>query len=83
MKIYKIRDKNTGFFSKGGNPPLFDKIGKSWTSFKNVKLHLRMISAGYDDDCKFIYDPDKIKSLEVIEYRLVATSVMDSYHFLL
>ena len=83
MKIYKIRDKKTGLFSKGGNPPIFDKVGKSWTSFKNVKLHLRMRASGYDNNGKFIYDSDKIKDLEVIEYRLVATSVMDSYHFLL
>jgi hypothetical protein len=82
MKIYKIRQKSTGLFSKGGNPPKFDKIGKTWTSFKNIKLHFMMISASYNDECKFFYDPDKIKDLEVIEYRLVCTSVMESYRFI-
>jgi len=42
-KIYKIRKKNDGLFSKGGSRPSFDKRGKFWRSIGSVKLHLNHV----------------------------------------
>lgn len=44
-KVYKIRDKTTGLFSKGGECFVtfdiqFTKNGKVWTSISNLSQHL-------------------------------------------
>lgn len=43
MKVYKIRNKETGLFSKGGTGrDVWTKTGKSWSNIGHVKLHLNM-----------------------------------------
>jgi len=46
--VYKIRDKRTGLFSKGGfsssDELLFEKMGKTWTGLGPLKNHLRMFN---------------------------------------
>jgi len=42
LKMYKIRNKETGEFSKGGTTPssIWTKGGKTWTNIGHVKTHL-------------------------------------------
>lgn len=42
MKIYKIRDMQTGLFSTGGYCPTWNKQGKIWSTLGKVKSHLTM-----------------------------------------
>jgi len=39
-KHYKIRDRNTGLYSKGGFPPSWSKTGKTWTNMSGLMNHL-------------------------------------------
>ena len=39
-KVFRIRAKDTGLYSSGGQVPTFDKKGKAWTNIGHVKNHL-------------------------------------------
>lgn len=56
--VYKIRDKYTGLFSKGGAYPRFGKIGKLWTSRGALKNHLSLAVNAYKESNRF----------EIVEY---------------
>lgn len=43
MKVYKIRDKNTGLYSKGGYYTSFTKLGKTWSTKGALSLHLALL----------------------------------------
>jgi hypothetical protein len=47
MKVYKIRDNETGLYSTGGYYFKFHKVGKTWTTLGHVKQHISMISDYY------------------------------------
>jgi hypothetical protein len=40
-KLYKILDKETGLYSKGGTFPNWSKHGKTWNHLGHIKNHLR------------------------------------------
>jgi len=40
MKLYKIRHKVTGLFSKGGGHPFWTKKGKTWSTLGHLKRHI-------------------------------------------
>lgn len=62
--IYKIRNKKSGLFSKGGLSPSFSKKGKIWNGIGPLKLHFnQFIGSTYYEDC------------EVVEYELVEAEV--------
>lgn len=48
MKVYKIRNKETGLFKKGGGGgpnndwARWSKTGKSWSSLGGLKNHMRL-----------------------------------------
>jgi hypothetical protein len=42
MKVYKVRDKQTGLFSTGGCYPKFTKKGKTWKALNHVRTHLTL-----------------------------------------
>jgi len=69
MTIYRIRDKQTGKFSLGGEYPLWSTRGKVWTTLGGLRLHLNQI---------FFPEYNKSRDLdtthwEVIEYEVVET----------
>ena len=47
MKVYKIRNKETGLFKKGGGYYLpemgWSKSGKTWSSLGALKNHIRLL----------------------------------------
>lgn len=70
MKIYKIRDKQTGLFSTGGLYPKWSKIGKVWKTQGNLKSHLNMLQ-----ECGFLsqYNNTEVIELETIENWIIPT----------
>lgn len=73
MKMYKIRNKNTGLFSRGGSEPEFNKKGKIWKTMGHLKAHLnQFITYGGKNDSPFI--EAKVKNWEVIELEVVESS---------
>lgn len=57
MKVYKIRDKNTGLFSTGGVSPKWTKTGKTWSCEGHLKSHLTLLKeyAKYQYDIRYNY----------------------------
>ena len=48
-KVFKIRNKETGLFSRGGTKPanIWSKEGKSWTNIGHLKNHLNQFTQGW------------------------------------
>ena len=73
---YKIRDKESGLFSKGGSSPSWSKDGKIWTSLACLKLHLSMFAT-----CMFFPDsgeiehvyrvPKEYKNAEIVKLKVL------------
>lgn len=40
MKVYKIRHKITGLYSRGGSSPFWNKKGKTWSTLGHLKRHI-------------------------------------------
>ena len=47
ITVYKIRDKKTGLFSRGGVNPLWSEKGKTWNSLGALKNHMNGWSLMY------------------------------------
>jgi hypothetical protein len=43
MKIFKIKHKETGLYSKGGQWPTWSKKGKTWNSLGHLKTHIQNV----------------------------------------
>lgn len=68
MKAYKIRDKNTGLFSRGGsyNYDIWSKNGKTWANIGHVKSHLRQFFDSKNHLSKtYPYDNAEIVEIEI------------------
>jgi hypothetical protein len=69
-KLYKILDKETGLYSKGGMVPDWGKHGKTWNALGHIKSHLRqfMLAKVKDGEKNYRKLVNKIpKTWEVIE----------------
>jgi hypothetical protein len=77
MKVFKIRDKNTGLFSTGGCQPDFNKEGKTWMSIGHIKNHLhQFIRTIYNNDWSTHKEENRIpEEWEVIEYERTETEI--------
>ena len=88
MKVYKIRDTETGMFSKGGMCPYFDKEGKTWPSRGALKSHLTQLCGGFDfypvgrpwSGHKSVRSKEIPQNWEVVEYvlRLEESNVLNA-----
>lgn len=67
MKVYKIRDKETGLFSTGGTYPRFTNKGKSWSGMDALKNHINQFKGR---ESRWRYD-----NCEVIEMVLVESEL--------
>jgi hypothetical protein len=47
VKHYKIRDRRTGLYSKGGDTPSWSKTGKTWTTMGGLMNHLGYFRKNY------------------------------------
>jgi hypothetical protein len=66
-KIYKIRDKSTGLFSKGGTSTynLWTKEGKSWSNIGHIKNHINQFLNKGVKSKHYPYDNAEIVEIEV------------------
>lgn len=60
--FYKIRNKRTGLFSKGGNTPLWNKTGKTWQTLGLLRSHITLALE---------YPHNKLNEWEVIPLEVV------------
>lgn len=60
MKVFKIRQKETGLFSTGGMRPTFVKQGKVWQQLRHVHSHIAQLTSAYTP-------PDVYKDAEIVE----------------
>lgn len=67
-KVFKIRHRETGLFSKGGSSDwkIWTKEGKSWSNVGHVKNHLHMF-LDYDGNKRdgFPYDNAELIEVEI------------------
>jgi hypothetical protein len=59
LKVYKIRDKETGLYANKGMYGGWSKNGHAWSTFGNVNGHLNMF-----EDC------EKYLNAEVVEFEI-------------
>ncbi len=50
MKVYKIKDTNTGLFSLGGRGMRFNEKGKTWNTLGGLKNVLNYRHISWDSD---------------------------------
>jgi len=43
--VYKIR-RSDGLFSTGGVDPTFNTVGKTWSSWRNLQIHITLVNGG-------------------------------------
>ena len=80
-KIYKIRDKSTGLFSKGGTLGEFNKKGKIWKVAGHVRSHLKQFEhTGYRDKENRLLA--NISNWEIVEYEIVEIQTTDLFIFI-
>jgi regulator of protease activity HflC (stomatin/prohibitin superfamily) len=53
-RVFKIRHRATGSYSRGGMDPRFDKKGKVWTSRSALSNHLNLVRAKTYDGCDLV-----------------------------
>lgn len=79
-KLWKIRNKETGQFSKGGQsyePYIWTKGGKTWSNIGHVKNHLRTFMDGDVLRKSYPYHNAEIVEIEVDYNECGVTSVSD------
>lgn len=76
MKVYKIRNKETGEFSTGGAVPSWSKNGKVWTAKDNALKHIKRVWI----DCVWARYK-KNKSLESLQFKEQIEVAEKAYDF--
>lgn len=64
LKVYKVRDKDTGLYSSGGSKPKWSKKGKTWGNKGAVTNHLNMFCNSWSEDVKDL--PEEWEIVEMI-----------------
>ena len=79
--VYKLRDKSTGLFSKGGTIGDFNKTGKIWKTPGHVRSHLKQFehTCSRDKTNRLI---ENINNWEIVEYKLVEINRTDLFSFI-
>jgi len=68
--VFRIFNKKTGLFSKGGSPPGWNKIGKVWKQLSHLNLHFGQVDAKHYIDC------------DVVQYETIITSTFSAEEFI-
>ena len=82
--LFKIRDKETGLYSKGGMYPMWSKTGKVWKRQGHLSSHFSQLSANARDFyknaevIKIVVTEAEIESIPVSEYVLAAKERADA-----
>ena len=80
-KVFKLRDKSTGLFSKGGTLGDFNKSGKIWKNQGHLRSHLKQFEhlSSRDKTNRLI---DNISNWEIVEYELTEKETIDLFSFI-
>ena len=76
MIYYKIRNKNTGLFHKGGIYELWSKDGKTWTTLGKLRSMLTMNTPSKHRTGK------DMSEWEIVEYEVTEKSVKQPYEIM-
>jgi|TARA_R110000751_G_scaffold43088_1_gene99679 hypothetical protein len=92
MKIYKVRNKDTGLYSAGGTHPSFTSTGKTYSSTGTVRSHIRQFSSMVErleeyrsrfqknlrsyDNHKLKYAQDFLNSVEIVEFDVTEVGIL-------
>lgn len=63
MKVYRVKNLDTGLFSLGGLHPRWGKKGKLWTGEGPIKSHFRLIETEWWSFDKKEYYWNKVKDV--------------------
>lgn len=63
--VYKIRDKNTGKFSTGGEMPRWNVKGKVWNRKSHIASHMLQLTGRYCRENMAFY-----RNAEIVEYEV-------------
>lgn len=77
--VYKIRDKNTGLFSKGGSWPRFSKKGKIWAGKGPLNSHLAYLDNYYDSSNRGAIN--FYNNCEIVEFGIGVESNVYSFQY--
>lgn len=72
VKVYKIRHRVSGLWSKGGSMPTFNRVGKTWSNIGHLKNHLNCLSVCVDELAnweivEFVLKPEETGITNVVE----------------
>jgi len=70
LVVYKIRDKNTRLYSKGGmnGNKLWSENGKSWNTLGHIKLHINNLKGDFRNSSKIdLYDNSEIVVMKEVK----------------
>lgn len=81
MKIYMIRNRQTGQYSSGGINPRWGKVGKIWSKSSYVKTHLRQLAR--NNLSNHIYQNAEIVEIERTEVEISKQDVISKIHDIL
>jgi hypothetical protein len=73
VKAYRIRCRNTGLFSNGGETPRWGKFGKVWRGSGALRNHLRIVWKDFRGELPVEW--------EVVEYELVESRTVSAREF--
>ena len=72
MKLYKIRNINTGMFSTGGINPTYSSKGKIWKQLNHVRTHITLIKDHWNrNDYSYRINPNYLYEIEIVEFNVV------------
>lgn len=71
--IWKIRNKTTGLFSKGGSTPGWNKTGKVWKQLSHLNAHFNHVTARYYADCEVVmYEINEVSTTPTQDFLDIA-----------
>lgn len=77
MLVYKIRNTQTGLYSKGGLYPRWDKKGKIWKRTADLSNHIGIVRAGVYNDAEIIVLEIQEAPVEIISIKEYTNAITE------
>lgn len=77
--VFKVRDKNTGLYSKGGSTPHWGRLGKVWKTAAHLSSHLTGVRE-WNENCDRVHADPRMRPSERHGYAKVDTSTWEVVH---
>lgn len=84
VKVYKVRNKKNGLFSRGSNSGYmeFNKTGKTYSNIGHVKSMLKQFNSDSKYSRHTILGGFAFEDLEVVTFEIKETEVVDVLEFM-